>query len=49
MQKMLNAIETTIEEEYRKIQQNGKILDGIEKIYWQVKFEHPELARETSL
>lgn len=44
MEKMLSAIEVAIAEEYREIQRQGKILAGIEEVYRQVRFEHPELA-----
>ena len=44
MQKMLDTIETAINEKYNQIKQQGKILQGIEEVHRQVRFENPELA-----
>lgn len=44
MENMLHKIEEAIEEKYKEIKKQGKILSGIEDVYRQVRFENPELA-----
>lgn len=41
---MIDKIENAILQGYEAISKEGKILDGIEKIYRQVRFEKPELG-----
>lgn len=44
MEEMIDKIENAILQGYEAISKEGKILDGIEKIYRQVRFEKPELG-----
>lgn len=41
---MLCIIDKAIEEKYKEIREQGKILSGIEDLYRQIRYEHPELA-----
>lgn len=44
METLESQIEKAIAEKYETIQQQGKILSGIEDVYRQVRYEHPDLA-----
>lgn len=44
MDEMESKIEKAVAEKYEIIRQQGKILSGIEDVYRQVRYEHPDLA-----
>lgn len=44
MQRLLDAVNTAIEEEYNDIKKRGKVYPGIEKTFRDIRWKHPELA-----